>query len=99
MAKQGNVPILRLFLDRVLARLKEEPIKIGPLPMGTPEELLQSQTRVMQELASGKLSLDQVQQIFQMFGNARKLLETHNLEQRVRAMEELFNREEPNKAA
>jgi len=67
--------------------------------MGTPEELLQSQARVMQELASGKLSLNQVEQIFQMLENARKLMETRDRDQRVRAMEQLLEREEPDKAA
>ena len=99
LAQQGNVPLLRLFLDRILPRPKDEPIEIGHLPMGTPEELLQSQARVMQELASGKLSLNQVEQIFQMLENARKLIETRDLDQRVRAMEQLLGNEEPKKAA
>jgi hypothetical protein len=99
LALQGNTQMLRLLLDPVLRRPKDAPVTIGPLPMGTPEELLQSQARVMQELASGKLSLTQVEQIFQMLENARKLMETRDLDQRVRAMEQLLEREEPDKAA
>ena len=99
LALKGNTQMLRLLLDPVLRRPKDAPVTIGPLPMGTPEELLQSQARVMQELASGKLSLNQVEQIFQMLENARKLMETHDLDQRLRAMEQLLGREEPDKAA
>ena len=91
--------MLRLLLDPVWRRPKDAPVTIGPLPMGTPEELLQSQARVMQELASGKLSLNQVEQIFQMLENARKLMETRDLDQPVRAMGQLLEREEPDKAA
>jgi hypothetical protein len=99
LALKGNTQMLRLLLDPVLRRPKDAPVTIGPLPMGTPEELLQSQARVMQELASGKLSLNQVEQIFQMLENARKLMETRDIDQRVRAMEQLLEREEPDKAA
>jgi hypothetical protein len=99
LALKGNTQMLRLLLDPVLRRPKDAPVTIGPLPMGTPEELLQSQARVMQELASGKLSLNQVEQIFQMLENARKLLDTQSQDQRVRAMEQLLEREEPDKAA
>jgi hypothetical protein len=99
LALKGNTQMLRLLLDPVLRRPKDAPVTIGRLPMGTPEELLQSQARVMQELASGKLSLNQVEQIFQMLENARKLMETRDHNQRVRAMEQLLEREEPDKAA
>ena len=99
LAQQGNVPMLRLFLDRILPRPKDEPIEIGQLPMGTPEELIKSQANVMQELASGTISLNQAEQLFSMMENCRRLLEAHNLEQRVRAMEQLLGRQEPDKAA
>jgi hypothetical protein len=99
LAHQGDVSMLRFLLDRVLPRPKEEPIKIGPLPMATPEELLQAQAKVTQALTSGQITLNQAEQIFALIENVRRLLETQNLEQRVRNIEELFQREEPDKAA
>jgi hypothetical protein len=99
LAQQGNVPMLRLLLDRVLPRPKEAAVKIGPLPMGTPEELLQAQAKVMQELGLGQLTLNEAEQIFSLIESGRRLLETHNLEDRVRAIEQLFHREEPDRAA
>jgi hypothetical protein len=99
LAQQGNVPLLRLFLDRILPRPKDEPIEIGHLPMGTPGEVIKSQASVMQEVASGQLTLNQAEQLFSMMENCRLMLETHNLEQRVRGLEQLFNKEEADRAA
>jgi hypothetical protein len=98
LAQQGNIPMLRLLLDRVLPRTKDAAVSIGLLPMRTPEELLQAQESVMQELALGQLTLNQVEQIFSLIEARRRLLETQELEQRLRALEERMGRE-PNKAA
>src|SRR5215470_17462878 len=88
LAQQGNIPMLRLLQDRVLPRPKDAPVSIGPLPMGTADELLQAQERVMQELALGQISLNQAQQIFSLIEARRRVLETQELEQRLRTLEE-----------
>ena len=99
LAQQGNIPMLRLLLERVLPRPKDAPVSIGPLPMSTPEELLQSQANVMQELALGQLTLNQAEQVFSLIEARRRLLETQELEQRLRALEERMLGREPNNAA
>ena len=99
LAQEGNIPMLRLLLDRVLPRPKDAPVSIGPLPMSTPEELLQAQESVMQELELGQLSLNQAEQIFSLIEARRRVLETQELEQRLRALEERMLGREPNKAA
>jgi hypothetical protein len=99
LAQQGNIPMLRLLLDRVLPRQKDAPVSIEPLPISTPEELLQAQESVMRELALGQLSLRQAQQIFSLIEARRRVLETQELEQRLRALEERMLGREPNKAA
>ena len=90
MAHEGNVPLLRLLLDRVVPRPKDAPVEIGPLPIGTPAELEQSQAKVMQELGLGQLTLHQAEQIFSLLDNRRRVLETQELAQRVRAIEDIF---------
>ena len=99
LAQQGNIPMLRLLLDRVLPRQKDAPVSIEPLPISTPEELLQAQESVMRELALGQLSLHQAKQIFSLIEARRRVLETQELEQRLRALEERMLGREPNKAA
>jgi hypothetical protein len=98
LAEQGNIPILRLLLDRVLPRPKDPPVSIGPLPMRTPEELLQAQANVMQEIALGQLTLNQAEQIFSLIEARCRLLHTQVIEQRLSALEERRDGE-PNKAA
>lgn len=99
LALKGNTQMLRLLLDPVLRRPKDTPATIGPLPMGTPEELSQAQAKVMQGLGSGQLALEQAEKIFALIENARKLLETQTLDRRVRALEQLFPKEVLDKAA
>jgi uncharacterized protein YerC len=53
----------------------------------------------MQQLGSGQLALDQAEKIFALIENACKLLETQNLEKRVRAIEQLLPKEVLDKAA
>ena len=96
LAHEGNVPLLRLLLDRVLPRPKDAAVEIGPLPIGTPEDLVQSQARVMQELGLGQLTLNQAEQIFSLLDNRRRVLETQELAQRVRAIEDLFEADRNN---
>jgi len=59
LAQEGNIPMLRLLLDRVLPRAKDAAVSIELLPLRTPEELLQAQEGVMQELALGQLTPNQ----------------------------------------
>ena len=79
--------MLRFLLDCVLPRPKDAAVGIGLLQMRTPEELLQAQEGVMQELALGQLTPNQAEQIFSLIEARRRLLETHELEQRLRAIE------------
>ena len=77
--------MLRLLLDRVLPRPKDAAVSIGLLQMRTPEELLHAQENVM---PLGQLIPNQAQQIFCLIEACRRLLETQELVQRVRGLEE-----------
>ena len=67
--------------------------------MSTPEELLQAQENVMQELALGQLTLNQAEQIFSLIEARRRVLETQELEQRLSALEKRMLGREPNNVA
>jgi hypothetical protein len=98
LALQGNVQMLRLLLDRILARPKDVAVRTGPLPMGTTEELLQSQANIMRKLAVGQLTPSQAEQIDRLIETRRRLLETTELAQRVRAIERIFDKDRDNAA-
>jgi hypothetical protein len=99
LAQQGNIPMLRLLLDRVLPRPKDAAVSMGLLPLRTPEELLQAQEGVMQELELGQLTPNQAEQIFSLIEARRRVLETQELAQRVRALEQRMLGREPDEAA
>ncbi len=92
MALQGDVPLLRLFLDRKLPRPSDS-AKIGRLPMGTIEEVLQAHETVLRKLASGQLTPVQARQINSLLETCRELIETQDLVRRVRALEQRQSQE------
>jgi hypothetical protein len=78
-----------MFLDRKLPRSQDSPVKIGRLPMGTIDELLQAQEIVMNKLASGVLTPHQALQISSLLETRRELFETQDLAKRLSALEQL----------
>ena len=75
LAREGNIPMLRLLLDRVLPRPKDGAVSIGLLPMATTEDLLQAQESALQELALGQITPHQAAQIFSLIEARRRVLE------------------------
>ena len=88
-AIKGDVPLLRTFLSFLLGRPGDRPIQTGPLPMGSLEELSKSSEKVLQKVASGKLSPGEARNLNDLMEDRRRVLETEELERRVRALEQL----------
>jgi hypothetical protein len=90
MAMQGDSTILRFFLNRVVPPPKDDSVNLGPLKLGTMEELLESQELVLAELAAGRLTPDQARQINELLESRRLLMETNHMERRLRSIERLL---------
>jgi hypothetical protein len=88
-AIKGDVSLLRTFLSFLLRRPGDRPIQTGPLPMGSLEELSKSSEKVLQKVTSGKLSPGEARNLTDLFEGRRRVLETEELEKRVRALEQL----------
>jgi hypothetical protein len=80
--------VLRQLVGKALASTKELPVKIGPLPMGTAQELSQSFEKVMKKLSSGQISVSEAQGIAALMEVRRRVIETESLEGRLRALEQ-----------
>jgi hypothetical protein len=87
LALKGDIPLLRLLLPYALQRPAEWAVKTGPLPSGTIEELNQSSEKLLERVASGKISLEQARVLSALLERRREVLETRELEERVRALE------------
>ena len=92
-ALQGDSPMTRALLPYILKRPTDPPPNIGPLPMGTAQELLQSNENVMKALAAGKLTLPQAQVIDTLIETRRRVVETGEMDARIQVLEQLRERE------
>lgn len=87
-ASKGNVTVLRALLPYLLVRRRDAPVKTGPLPVHTAEELAQSSEAVFAGVNSGRLTLQEGQQLSALLEDRRRVLETRDFEARLRALEE-----------
>jgi hypothetical protein len=89
LALQGDPPLLRTFLAYLLRRPEDRPVETGPLQIGNAEELSKTLENVLMKVASGKLNLGQAQGVATLLEGRRRVLETEELEKRVRVLEQL----------
>lgn len=87
MALQGEVPLLRIFLERRLPRFQDAPINIGRLPMTTIDEVLRAHEILLKKLAAGELTPTQAQHFDSLLESRRRMIETQDLGKRVNALE------------
>jgi hypothetical protein len=93
-AIKGDRSLLRTFLAFLLRRPGDRPIQTGPLPMGSLEELSKSSEKVLQKVASGKLSPGEARNLIDLMKDHRLVLETEELDKRMRALEQLRESED-----
>jgi hypothetical protein len=86
-AAKGNTPLLCMFAKHELDRTKHHLPPIGPLPMGTIQELRQTQQNIIDDVTSGALTPVQGARVLEMVEHRRKAIETQDLVERVDALE------------
>ena len=89
LALQGDGPLLRMLISAKLPRVADSPVKIGHLPVSTADELLQSHQAVLTKLGSREITPTQALQISELLNTHRQFLETHDLANRILALEQL----------
>jgi hypothetical protein len=87
-AIKGDSSLLRMFLGHLLGPRREAPVKTGPLPVHTAEELAQTSESVFQRLACGKITVQEARELSALFESRRRVIETRDLEKRMRVLEE-----------
>ena len=86
-AAKGDASLLRLFAKHELDRTKDHLPPIGHLPLGTIQELTQSQQIIINEVASGAVTPLQGARVLEMVDHRRKGIETQDLAERMDALE------------
>ena len=88
-ALAGDPQAIRLLLDRVMPSLR--PVDL-PTPLNLPEGNLAHQARaVVQAVADGDIAPSQAAQIITALGGVAKIVETTDLLDRIKALEEKQN--------
>jgi Family of unknown function (DUF5681) len=86
-ALEGDVAALRLCLERVMPRRRSRALAFELPPLDGPENLSGAIGSVLQEVAQGRLLLDEGAALVGMMESQRKAMETIDLESRLRALE------------
>jgi hypothetical protein len=79
--------MLRMLASRVVARLREAPVKIGPLPMSTLSDLDRASEVTLQNATGGKLGLSEAREISNMIDIRRRVLVAQELDRRLSVLE------------
>jgi len=87
MALQGEVPLLRAFLDRVVPVQRHSPVAIGKLPAGNAAEISKTSEEVLNQVAAGKLMITDGEGLLKLLELRRRTIETEELEKRISALE------------
>jgi len=87
MALKGDRTAIRLCIDRVVPPRRDLPVKLGNLPMGTPEELNIASGVLVKRVIGGHLAPSEALPVAQLIEGRRRVIETQDIEHRLRALE------------
>jgi hypothetical protein len=90
-ALEGDVVALRLCLDRVAPARKDAPIAFGLPKVETAEDTLAASASVLAAVAGGDITPEEGARVMALLAAHRGMIETNNIEARVRALEENSN--------
>jgi hypothetical protein len=80
--------ILRMLAGYVVPRRRDLPLNLGRLPLKTLQDLDRASETTLRKATSGKIGLHQALDICNMIENRRRVLETQDLERRLRSLED-----------
>lgn len=91
-AKRGNMVAARLVLDRLWPAPKGRPVSFPMPPTNDPAGVLAAHTALLQSIGAGSLTIDEALAISQGLSLHLKMIESIEVEQRLRTVEEQLAR-------
>ena len=79
--------LLRMLASRIVGRACPSQLKLGRLPCKTLQDLDRASEVTIQKATSGKLFLDEAAAISNLIEKRRRVIETEELERRIRTLE------------
>ena len=89
LAIQGNPTALRLCMERLLPARRHRTLQFKLPPLKTLADLDAASELVMSGVGRGQLTPGEAQDLSRLLEDRRRVLETQDLEQRIRALEKL----------
>lgn len=88
-AQDGDLTAARLVLDKLVPNARERAVELPGLPSTeNPAGVAEAQAAILQAVASGDLTPGEAATLSGIVENRRKAIETLELEQRIKAIEE-----------
>lgn len=87
MALQGDPKAMQLCMDRILPVRRDLPVKLGVLPVGTAADLSKASETVMNKVTAGQITPTQGKAFSELIEDRRRVIETQDIDQRLRALE------------
>ena len=88
LARAGDVPCLRMMLDRIWPPRKAAPINVTMPPINSSQDVLAAITAIFKSLGEGRLTPDEIMALSSVVGRSIKVIEHQDLERRIAALEE-----------
>lgn len=87
-AKQGNLPALRMCLDRILPPRRDRPVRFKFPELVSVSDATTAMTAIMEAVASGELTAAEAGELSRLVETYVKTIEATEIEQRLQALEE-----------
>jgi hypothetical protein len=88
MALQGDGPILRTLLGRILPHCKDGPVRVGTLRTGSSQEIAASCDQILKKVSNGTLTLAEGQECVKLLQGRLDMALLTDMESRLRALEQ-----------
>lgn len=87
MAKNGDGPVLRAVLDRLVPARKDSPVNLALPPVETAADAKRASSAVLTAVAAGDITPGEGQSVMALLTAHRAIVETQELEARIAALE------------
>jgi hypothetical protein len=88
LALAGDTTALRLCLERILPTRKDRPVQLELPPIEGVQDLTKATAAILEAVAAGELTPAEAGEVAKLVEGYRKAIETADLEERVRRLEE-----------
>jgi hypothetical protein len=93
LAKQGDLPALRLCLERIVPPRRDRPVNFALPSMSSADDASKALAAIMAAVASGDLTPTEAAELARVIDGYTKTLETADFERRIQVLEERVTRD------